>query len=219
MVSPFTALKRLIELAQTSDFYISIALSVSRILLGFLIALITATISAVLSHRFKIIEHLLAPLVFTIRSTPVTSIIILILIWVPSRRLSIVITFLMAFPIIYENIQTGIESVDKNLLEVAQVFQFSKADTLKSIYLSEVLPYFQSACITALGLSWKAGIAAEVIGLPKQSIGRHIYDAKVYLETPDLFAWTITIIILSILFQKVLTKLIQYLIHHIQKEL
>ena len=61
---------------------------------------------------------------------------------------------------------------------------------------------------TGLGFAWKAGVAAEVIANTKMSIGAQIYDSKIYLDTLNLFSWTIVIIALSILLEKVVTKLL-----------
>ena len=78
------------------------------------------------------------------------------------------------------------------------------------IYFPQTKPFFKSAGITGLGLAWKSGIAAEVISMPKLSIGRSLYEAKLYIETPELFAWTLTVIILSIITEKVLTVLFKW---------
>ena len=96
----------------------------------------------------------------------------------------------------------GIESTDKNLLEMSKVFRLGILRKVRYIYVPQVFPSFQSACISALGLCWKAGIAAEVIGIPTGSIGEKLQQAKVYLNTPDLFAWTLTIVLISLLFEK-----------------
>ena len=140
------------------------------------------------------------------------------LIWVRSAQLSIVISFLMVFPIFYENVRKGIEMCDQQLLEMADVFELSSFTLIRYIYTSSILPYFQSACSLALGLAWKSGIAAEVIGLPKFSIGEHLQQAKVYFDTADLFAWTLVIILLSTLLEKLVMYLIRMIIKYIETE-
>lgn len=127
----------------------------------------------------------------------------LCLIWIPSRNLSVFISFLMVFPVVYTNILEGIRQTDKQLLEMADSFGAGVGKKLQFIYLSQVMPYAVTACKLGLGLCWKAGIAAEVIGIPAGSIGEKLYKAKVYLETPDLFAWTIVIIAVSVGFEKI----------------
>ena len=151
------------------------------------------------------------------KATPVASFIILVLIWVPSRNLSVVISFLMVLPVIYTNVLNGIQSTDGKLLEMAEVFDVSPWRRIKYIYMSSVLPYFRAGCSLGLGLCWKAGVAAEVIGIPAGSIGEKLYEAKVYLETPDLFSWTIVIIILSIAFEKIFLLLTDLLVGRVER--
>ena len=114
----------------------------------------------------------MTPFMLTVKSVPVASFIILALIWFSSRNLSILISFLMVLPIIYTNVLGGIRSVDRALLEMAEVFRIPRMRVVKFIYLPQIMPFFYSACSVSLGLAWKAGVAAEVIGIPKGSVGR-----------------------------------------------
>ncbi len=202
LVSPVSVIKRLTELIMMEEFWKSVAFSFGRIILGFFLALILGTILAALSCGFFAVEMLMEPLITVVKATPVASFIILCLIWIPSRNLSVFISFLMVFPVVYTNILEGIRQTDKQLLEMADSFGAGLMKKVEFVYLSQVQPYIVTACKLGLGLCWKAGIAAEVIGIPTGSIGEKLYKAKVYLETPDLFAWTIVIIIVSVGFEK-----------------
>ncbi len=202
LASPVSVIKRLTELVILKDFWKSIAFSFGRIILGFFLALILGTALAALSSGFLAVEMLMEPLIIVIKATPVASFIILCLIWIPSRNLSVFISFLMVFPVVFTNILEGIRQTDKQLLEMADSFGAGLLKKVEFVYLSQVQPYVATACKLGLGLCWKAGIAAEVIGIPTGSIGEKLYKAKVYLETPDLFAWTIIIIAVSVGFEK-----------------
>ena len=199
--SPTSVVFRLVSLIPEAEFWTSILFTLERILVGFLLALLSASVASGLSYRFRIVEILLDPAIRIIRATPVASIVILVLVWVRSRNLSVVISFLMVFPIIYTNILEGLKSTDKDLLEAAAVYRIKGLKKLRYIYIPSLSSYIQSAISISLGLAWKSGIAAEVIGLPDGSIGERVYEAKIYLSTPDLFAWTIVIIILAFLFE------------------
>ncbi|MDR1018773.1 MAG: ABC transporter permease subunit [Lachnospiraceae bacterium] len=203
LVSPVQVLIRLSRLIITYEFWHSIGFSFARILLGFLSGVIFGVLLAGIGARVKLVREFLEPLVQTIKSIPVASFIILILVWISSKNLSVVISFLMVFPIIFTNVRDGILNMDTKLLEMADVFHLPLKVRIRYIYVSQVLPFFSAGCSLALGLCWKAGIAAEVIGIPKDSIGENLYNAKVYLNTPDLFAWTLVIIIISVLFEKI----------------
>ncbi len=217
LVSPVSVLRRLCELIPHGDFWSVIFFSFSRITCGFLLACLIGTLLAALSARFAPARVLISPLMTVVKSTPVASFIILVLLWVPSRSLSVVISFLMVTPIVYLNVLEGIGSMDKKLSEMAEVFQVSPLRKLRYIYLPQVMPFFRSACAAGLGLCWKAGVAAEVIGLPDGSIGERLYEAKVYLMTPDLFAWTAVIILISMLFERLFLFLLDCLLRRLER--
>ena len=200
--SPVRVAVRLFQLLPEASFWSAVFFTLFRILLGFLLSVLTASILASLSYRFPLVSILSSPLVKTVRATPVASIVILVLVWVHSRNLSVVISFLMVFPVVYTNILEGLVSTDKDLIEAASVYRITRLKRIRYIYLPSLSPYIQSAISTSLGLAWKSGIAAEVIGLPDGSIGERVYEAKIYLSTPDLCAWTVVIIILAFLFER-----------------
>lgn len=209
LASPVAVLKRLSELVIGKQFWESAVFSVVRIMAGFLLGTMTGILLAGLSARFSWVRELTTPAVQTIKAIPVASFVILVLIWVPSENLSVVISFLMALPVIFTGVLEGIESTDEKMLEMAGVFRLSFGKKIRYIYVSQVIPFFCSSCSVALGLCWKAGVAAEVIGIPDGSIGEKLYQAKVYLNTPDLFAWTVVIILLSLIFEKLFLSAIR----------
>lgn len=217
LVSPVVVLRRLAQLTQELSFWKSISFSLIRILGGFLLAMAAGSVSAGLSARFRRIRELLAPAVLTVKAVPVASFIILVLIWVPSSNLSVVISFLMVFPIIYTNVLDGILSTDPRLLEMASVFEVPRRVQIRYIYVSQVLPFFRTGCSIGLGLCWKAGVAAEVIGIPDGSIGEKLYNAKVYLNTPDLFAWTVVIVLISLIFEKLFLAAVDKIVCHLER--
>ena len=202
LVPPLVVLRVLSGLILTGSFWNAVAYSWLRITAGFLLALGTGTVLAVLAGRFHLAEILLKPWMSAVKATPVAAFIILCLIWLNARSLSIFIAFLMVLPVVYTNLLQGIRSTDRKLLEMAAVFDLGRWRRVHYIYLPQIRPYLISACAIAIGLSWKAGIAAEVIGIPDGSIGERLYEAKVYLNTGDLFAWTIAIVAVSLVFEK-----------------
>ena len=219
LVSPVDVLIKIKELAFEGEFWNAIGFTIVRIIGGFLLAVVLGVVLAVVSVRYKYIRELLEPFIRTVKAIPVASFIILVLIWISSANLSIVISFLMVFPIIYTNIYEGIVQTDPKMIEMANVFKMDLKQQVRYIYCSQVLPYLQSACSISLGMCWKAGIAAEVIGMPNNSIGENLYNAKVFFDTPALFAWTVVIICISIIFEKLFMKLISMYIEKLERAL
>ena len=205
---PVSSLARLISLAGTAVFWRAIGTSSMHILGGFLLSCALAVVLAALSARFSRVKELLAPLVAAVKTVPVASFIILALIWLSSRTLPLFIAALMVFPPVYLNVLEGIRRTDASLLEMARVFRVPFSRTLRGVYLPQVLPYFRSAVSAALGLCWKAGTAAEVIALSSGSIGEKLYNAKIYFQTADLFAWTAAIVLISAAFEKLFLLLV-----------
>ena len=202
LATPVDAGLRLVQLAGTAAFWHSVAMTTLRIFGGFLLSCALAVVLAALSARFRAVRELLAPLVAVVKTVPVVSFIILALVWLDSANLALFISALMVFPPVYLNVLAGISTADKQLLEMAKVFRVPLTRQLRGIYLPAVLPHFRSAASLGLGLCWKAGIAAEVIGLPVGTVGEALYNAKVYFLTPDLFAWTAVIVAVSVAFEK-----------------
>lgn len=209
LVSPIDVAIRLAELVVTAPFWNSVAFSLLRITAGFFLALVTGIVLAVIAGHVKVIEILLWPYMAAVKATPVASFIILSLIWLGSRGLSVLIAFLMVLPIVYTNILHGIQSTSPKLLEMANLFGVSRVRRMYYIYIPHLKTYLLSACGVAIGLAWKAGIAAEVIGIPSGSIGERLYEAKIYLSSADLFAWTVAVVLLSVVFEKLFVHLIK----------
>ena len=199
LASPVSVFLKLIELVKEAVFWQRCAFSLMRIFAGLLLgALIGAGLGA-LSSRFRVVEELLHPLISVIRSIPVASFIILALVWLNERSLSVFIVLLIVLPVFYLNTLSGIRAADSSLLEMAKVFRLSHVKRIKAIYLPALVPYLLTAADVAVGLAWKSGIAAEVIAVPRGSIGEKLYYAKVYLMTSELLAWTVVIVLISAL--------------------
>ena len=209
LVTPVEVVKRLFSLVTEGSFWRTLLFSFSRIVLGFLLAFALGCLLGVLSGKWPLLETLLWPYVITIKTVPVASFIIISLIFFSAKQLPTFISFLMVFPVIYSNVLEGIRSTDKELLEMGQVFRIPWGRRLLYIYLPHLKPFLFSACSVALGMSWKSGVAAEVIGVASGSIGEKLYESKVYFLTSDLLAWTVVIVVISVLFEKLFLRLMK----------
>ena len=188
--APWVVVRRLCELAATGAFWRITAVSIGRVLLG--VALAVACTAS------KTADALLCPLMTVVKSTPVASFVVLALIWIARDWLPVFIALLMVLPVVWSNVCTGIRSADPALLELARVYGWPRGRVLRRIYVPGVRPHFLAALRSGLGFGWKAGIAAEVLTVPHSAIGRMIYESKLYLQTTDLFAWTLAVILLSV---------------------
>lgn len=209
LVSPARAFSTLFSLMKTGEFYSSVFFSLTRILLGFFIAMCAGVILGALAKFAPLVRALCEPLMSTAKATPVASFIILALIWIRAANLSVFTSFLMGLPVFYVNTLRGLENADGKLLEMAKVFRVPFTGQLRAIYAPAAYPFFLSAVSSSFGMCWKAGVAAEVIGIPEGSIGEALYRAKIFLDTPDLFAWTIAVMLLSVGLEKLIFLLLR----------
>ena len=207
--NPVQVLRCLGAMMMTAAFWQTAAVTMLRILLGVAWAVGLGTVLAVLTARSRLLHSLIAPAMTAMQATPVACFTILVLIWVNRDYVPALICGMMGLPIVWNNVSGGIRATDPQLLEMAKVYRLPKLHTLRRIWVPSVLPFFRMACSSALGLGWKAGIAAEVLTVPKRSIGRMISESKLYVLTEELFAWTLAIIVFSLLLQKLMQRLLR----------
>ena len=205
--TPLVVLKTLLSLLPTALFWQSVGMSLVRIVLGFAASLVVGTVLAVLTTRFSVIRAVFSPLLHIIRAAPVASFIILTLVWIDYDVIPAFIAFLMVLPVVWVNVEEGIRRTDNGLLEMARLYAVPSRRVLTRLYLPSVKPYFVTACVNGLGFAWKSGVAAEIICRPDLAIGNRLQLAKMTLETPEVFAWTAVVIVLSILLEKLLLQI------------
>ena len=205
--TPWRVFETLLELGKTRGFWISIKNSVVNVLMGYLYGALLGAALGILSHIAGFVKTLVSPLLTVMRATPVASFIMLLWVFVNKEGVPSLIVILIVLPIVYGNLLAGLENVDKKQLELAKVFDFGLFRTVKYVYFPQTTPYVKTALSTSLGLAWKAGIAAEVLCDPLNSIGHGIFSSKRDILTSELFAWTAVVIILCFFFEFVIAKL------------
>lgn len=202
--TPKEVYQAFISLLKTDSFYLSVSYTFTSIVAGFFYGVFFGVILTLISFFSKFLRVFISIPLRIIKAVPVASFIILALLWIDSSKLATLISFLMVLPVIYLNLLNGIDSTDSKLIEMATVFKLSFIKKLRYIYLPHLMPHFISACSIGLGFCWKSGIAAEIIGLTKNSIGNNLYQSKIYLDTDEVFAWTVVIVLISLVFEKII---------------
>ena len=200
--SPLSAAKALFSLAGKGAFWRSCLYSVLRILLAALLGTAAGVVFAVLTRVSRVCDALLSPFLRVLRATPVASFIILALLWLGRDFVPVIIAMLMVVPVVAGSLSAAIDETPRELLEMAKAYRVPKLRTVRKIYIPSVLPSFFSACVTSIGFAWKSGIAAEVLCLPRNAIGTRLSFTRAHLETPELFAWTAVVVLLSFVFEK-----------------
>ena len=207
--SPIVTAKALVRLGGTALFWETTGMTLLRVAAGFLLGMAAGTVLGILTALSRGADAFLGPLRSVVKATPVTSFIILVLLWLTTTLTPVFISFLMVMPIAWTNVREGIMAVDRQLIEMAEIFRLPRRARLKHIYLPSVAPQYLAACTTGFGFAWKSGVAAEVIARPALSIGKYLYESKLYLNTDELFAWTVAVILLSMVLERLLVRAIK----------
>lgn len=209
IATPLEVATELFSMLGDPGFYQTVGSSLLRIGCGFLAGVAAAVALAALSSSRPIFEEALSPVMTLLKAIPVASFVVLLLIWWGSSFLAVAICFVVVLPNIYINTLEGLKNTDRQLLEMAQVFHMSMKNRFFYIYRPAIAPFLYSAMKISLGMCWKSGVAAEVIGTPDHSIGEGLYLSKIYLNTAGVFAWTTIVILLSVFFEKLVLWLTQ----------
>lgn len=205
--SPLDTCYSLLQLVQQASFWRAALYSILRVTGGYLLAVAAGSLLGVLTAGSSTFDFLLRPIRSVMKATPVVSIALLMVLWLPEQMVPVFAAFIMVLPLVWTNVQEGIRATDQNLLEMARLFRFGAWKTLRFIYFPSVLPGLLAACATGLGFAWKAGVAAEVIARTADSIGKYLVESKSYLEIAEMFAWTAVVVALSVLFERLLIGL------------
>ena len=208
LAGPLDTLARLRELAAQPSFLATVGFSLVRIMSGFVVAYALAVALAFLARRLPLAGTLVAPVMTALKSVPIACVIVLLLIWVGSRRVSAIAVFVAVFPAVYFSCAEGLAGIDPKLSEMLAVFRVRGVVRALVHAWPSVLPHLVGTARNVCGMAWKAGVAAELIGSPRGSVGERIYQAKILLETADLFAWTILVVALSALCERLFVSLL-----------
>ena len=215
LVGPVDTAEALLVLVRQPSFWLSVLNTFLRIAAGFFAALISGVILGFAGYKYRLFYEFLDPLIPLMKAIPVASFVILAIIWLGgSERLGSFVAFVVVFPMVYLSTVSGLMSTDKKLLEMAEVFKIRAIKKIIYLYLPALFPYLINCCKTSLSMSWKSGVAAELIGQPVNTIGGNLYQAKIFLDTASLFAWTFVIILISSIFE----KLVLYILDRVDKK-
>lgn len=209
MEGPIGVGKRLFEDLKTAEYYQTVGASLLRIMGGMLTGVLLAVVLGILSWKQQFVEELFGPVVQFLKAAPITCFVVLLLIWAGSEKLTYYVALIVAFPPVYFNFLEGMKQLDDKLLEVAKVYHMPFLNRVYYVYMPEIKPYFLSSITLSVGMAFKAGVAAEIIGTPDYSMGERIYMSKIYLDTAGVLSWMLTVIFVAFVCEKVLMKLME----------
>ena len=207
--SPVDTVRALFALLADSQFYLDALATIGRCIVAIILAMVLGFILALASYRYRIVRDILSLPISLFKAIPIMAVAIYMILLLSPGNVPILVCFVMGFPIVYTNLLAGLDNMDRSLLEMAQVYNISSRRKLRLIYIPSLYPYFSSAMSLLAGMSWKALVTAEVLSIPKFSLGYELMNAKYYLNTDVLFAYVFAIIAISVAFE----KLVRYILN------
>jgi NitT/TauT family transport system permease protein len=197
--SPVDVLIKLGQMSMTPLFWRVMLISSVRVFIGIVLSYVAAFALALVCHRVKLLHDIFMPAISVIKTTPVTSFILIAFVLMHRDLIPGLIAALMVFPVVFTNTIEGMRSARPELLETAYAYRLGFLDRAKCIWIPTLRPFMISAAGASVGLAIKAGVAAEVLICPEVSVGKYIFNAKQNMEYVELFAWTVAIVIFSYL--------------------
>jgi len=200
--SPHETLIALFKIIIEKEFLSSFSITIARGLEGFLFSVLLAFLIGIPAGLYEGFFRFINPLLVTVRSTPIISLILLAIIWFGSNQVPVFIAILTMFPVLTLNIIEGIKNVNNDLIEMSDVYKVKPVRVLKEVYIPSIAPYLTSGFSNALGFGWRAIIIGEVLSQPKWGIGTQMQKSQIFLKVDELIAWTLVAIMVSYIFEQ-----------------
>ncbi len=208
--SPVSVVMTFFRLLTEKNTWIIVGLSTYRTLFAIIASAVLGVVFGMACGLNRTMYDFVNPLMVVLKSTPVVSVIILSIIWFRSTDVPIFSGFLMCFPIVFTGTVAGVRGTDPKLVEMCSFYKVGHWDMLKKLYFPAAKSHINASVISEIGICWKAVAAAEVLSMPRLSIGANLYFAKTSLDPALLFAWTVIIILLSFVFETIYAKVSGY---------
>lgn len=210
--TPIEVAKRIGSLLTIKETYIAILFSLSRIVIGFLIGVILGVILSFLSFYNSFLSYIISPIIWIFKTIPVAALVVVLYICIDSSFLPIVVSSIVIIPIIYQNIITGLDCKDNNLLKLNYVYNIKFVKKIKMIIIPQILPYLLSAILLSSSIAVKSAVAAEIISIPKMSLGAELYYFKISLDQTSILAICTILIFISVFLKMLIDFLLKRVI-------
>lgn len=204
--SPWETLIALKGLLTRGDILHHAGITIARGLAGFLLAVLIGVPLGLFMGLNHFARQITKPLILTIQVIPVISWLVLAMIWFGFNQVPIFIVFITTLPLVVINVVQGVHNVDPQLTEMATFYNVDQQLLVRHLYLPQVLPYIFAAVSAALGTTWKAVAMAEFL-IAQRGIGAGMSISRINLETAEVFAWTLLLVLLGLCSEQGVQKL------------
>jgi len=212
VASPYETLLALSQLVSSGQLWAELVITLRRLIIALALGSGLGFGLGMAAGVRAEVRAFLEPLRWVAMALPTIFIAVLGMLWfgMGDTQVIFLLTVLTA-PMIYVNMLAGIDGLDRQLLEMAQVFRFSRRQRFREIYLPGIGSSILAGLTLAAGMGVRAVIMAELLGA-FEGVGHSFNRAWTYLKTPEMFAWiTACLALMAILEFGVLTPVRRHL--------
>lgn len=209
--SPLAVLVKMSEKLISYSFWLLFFKTGLKIVFALILSQSLGVIFAYLSYRSSFMRGISDSFMAFVKTSPVAVLTIILLVWLPASLISIFLVILVVLPQTYLSLLSSLDNIDRDVREMLDIFRVGSKNRLKYVYGRLMFQTLLSSFSFVWGFAWKSGISGEIISQARQSFGNLFYQAKIYLEIDEIFAYSILLVLLTFL----LEKLILYLIRRI----
>lgn len=194
----------LLNLLKEGSTYLSILNTIIKLVVVLIVSVVLAFILAMISYRFEWFSSFVTPVITLLRTIPVATISIILLLMIGNKRAPYFICSLVVLPILYESFLASLKGISKGIIEETKMLSNVTPYIIYKVYLPIIGPYLISSIIASLGLGLKVMVMAEFISQTPKTIGYSLNEEKMFLEIDNVFAWTIILILFMLIVEFVL---------------
>lgn len=176
--APSAVLATITQLAASGELFAHIGITLYRVAVGFLLGGAIATVLGALTGYSRLFSDLLDPLLQSLRNIPSLAWVPLFILWMGIGETSKVALIAVGvfFPV-YLNLMSGVQNVDRKLVEVGKAYRLSDFQLVRRVFLPATLPAYLVGLRSGLGLGWMFVVAAEIMG-SSQGLGFLLVDGQ-----------------------------------------
>ena len=189
------------ELLKSAEFYRAYFGTLLRSVVAFAIAFSLAFIAAFVAYKCDKAKRALKPLIVIIRALPTIAVVLLLVLWTSSFVAPVIVTFLVVFPTLYNNLYAALCGIDKDLNEMCKVFGVSNKKRLTKVVFPQIAPEFITSAGAGLTLNLKLMVAAEVLAQTARSMGYLLNTSKIYFEISTMLALVLITVITGLIIE------------------
>jgi len=196
---PVVLAERMIAIYSDPASYVVVGQTLLRIFEGFIISMFAGTAFGLVMGLNRNIEIFFDSWIMVLLTVPAVCWAFLSVLWFGLSDAAPILTIvLIVFPFVVLNIWEGTKAMEKDLIEMGEVYKANRALMLRKVLIPQLMPYFFSSLRIALSLSWKIALVAEAFGAGS-GVGQELINWFQDTRVDMMLAWGVSFMIVMVL--------------------